>query len=328
MALQDMQAELRGAVPKLPFAFARTLINRAWRTIRESNLWSFQLLDSSWASPALVTTGTVTTTQGLATITFDAPALAALNAASSLISLITQRQFRVGLSGVYSIIGFDPGTGIATLDRIYGDLSGVGQAYQVYQIYYAAPVQDFLTFQSVRNMTMFQNMDLTATRAWVDAQDPQRSYYQFPKFVVPYMIDNRGAGTINASSTLGYPLYELWGQPVSPFVYQCYGIRRGLPLVLPTDTLPIAIDEDLVLSKAREYAYEWSEANKDMSPRSTGPDFKFLIGKAQKDYRELLTKYRKQDKEYINNWFQQRSLNYGIAVRGYYSTITGTAGYH
>lgn len=328
MSLASMQAELRGSVPKIPFSFTKTLINRAYRSIRESNLWSFNLLDSAWISPPVVSTGTVTTVQGVAAVTFDATAIAALLAASTAYSLITQRQFRVGSGGIYSIIAFDFGTGIATLDRIFAEASGAGQSYQVYQVYYAAPVQDFLVFLSVRNMTMFNDLILTKTRAWVDQQDPQRSYFAYPNYAVPYMIDHRGEGTANASATLGYQLYELWGQPITAYSYQCYGLRRGVDLSAPSDTLPIAIGEDLVMAKAREYAYEWAEANKDMSPRSSGPDFRFLMGATQKEYSTLLTKYRKQDKEFADNWASNRGFSLYNATRGYYDTISGTAGYH
>ena len=50
MAFQDLVAELRGCVPKLPYAYSKTLVNRAWKTVRESGLWSFNLFTSAWAT--------------------------------------------------------------------------------------------------------------------------------------------------------------------------------------------------------------------------------------------------------------------------------------
>jgi hypothetical protein len=328
VSLASMQAELRGSVPKVPFSYTKTLVNRAFRHIREANLWSFLLMDSAWASPPTVTTGAVTTTQGLATITFNAAAIIALNAASAAYSLITQRQFRIASGGIYSLIAYNAGTGAATLDRPFMEAGGAGQTYQVYQVYYSAPVKDFLTFVTVRNMSMFLNMDLTRTRQWVDMRDPQRSFYAFPTVVVPYQIDRRGDGTATPSSTLGFPLYELWGQAITPFTYQCYGIRRGVDLSNPDDALPQAIPEELVLAKAREYAYEWAEANKDMVPRASGPDFRFLMGKAQKDYKDLLIQSRREDKEFCNNWAYDRGFSLYALARGYYNTLASTAGYH
>jgi hypothetical protein len=331
VALLDLQLELRGSVPKLPFAFTRTLINRAWRTVRESSLWSFNLFESSWTSPQLISSGTASVTQGFPTVQFDATAVAALNLSQiqSPYSLITQRQFRAavsGVGGIYNIIAYNSMTGLATLDRTFGDPSITAGAYQVYQVYYTPPMQDFLLWLSVRNPQQFISLDLRTTRAEIDGMDPQRSWYQFPTHVVPFGLDLRGAGTSTPSATLNYPLFELWGQPVQLFTYQCYGIRRGTDLVKPTDTLPPQIAEDLVLAKAREYAYEWAESNKDMSPRSSGPDFRFLMGKTQDEYKKLLTLYRKQDKETVDNYYSVRGIALGTQRLGYYNTISGVAG--
>lgn len=323
MAFVDMVSELRGAVPKVPIAFCKTLINRAYRTIRESNLWSFNLYEASWITPPLISSGTVTATQGLANITFDATALAALNAAqiAQPYSLITQRQFRISVGGIYNLITYNPFTGAATLDRIFGDPGGAGIAYQVYQLYYPAQYLDHRAFMSVRNPQMFTDLVLTSTRAEVDAQDPQRTWYQFPTRVVPFGRDLRPG-----SATLNFPLFELWGQPVSPFTYQCYGVRAGVDLVAPTDIIPPSLAEDLVMAKARTYAYEWAEANQGITPRNVGADFKFLKGASEAEFVKLLTLYRKQDKELCNNWLTTRGGQAGMLRGLFYNTLSGTAG--
>jgi hypothetical protein len=327
-----MQAELRGAVPKVPFAFTKTLINRAWRVIRESDLWSFNLYESSWISPPMINTGTVTVTQGSQNIQFNATATNAINAAqiAQPYSLITQRQFRpgnvAGVAQIYNLISYNQTTGAAILDRIYADPSAVGTAYNIYQLYYPAPFIDHLGWISVRNMQMFLDLDLDTERQVIDAWDPQRSWYQFPTRVVPYMIDNRGAGTIYQSATYGFPLFELWGQPVTPFVYSLYGLRRGVDLVNPTDTLPIQVGEDCVIARARTYAYEWAEANKDMLPRSSGPDFRYLKKEAETEFNSRKSYYMKQDKEFVNNWFSIRNPQWYSRAFGYYNTIASVAG--
>jgi hypothetical protein len=322
-----MQAELRGSVPKLPFSFSRTLINRAYRTVRESHLWSFNLFQSSLVSPPLVNAGTCTVVQGSPTVLFDATATAALNASSSLVSLVTQRQFRPsatpGISGIYSIIAWDQ-VSTATLDRPMDDLGGAAIPYSVYQAYYTPPMSDFLTWISVRNLAWADYLDLTMTRVMLDENDPQRTWVSQPTALVSLGTDQRGAGTLTPSSTLGWPMFELWGQPISPYTYQCYGLRRGTDLVNLTDTLPPAVGEDLVLAKARMYAYEWAEANKDMSPRSSGPDFRFLMGAAQSEYKKLLIQYRRQDKELVDNYYSIHHLHHSWVP--HYSTLAGMAG--
>lgn len=329
MAFADMRNELRGCVPKIPFAITGTWINRAWKVIRESDLWSFNLYDAAWISPPPINTGLVTCIQGFNTIQFDATAIAAINQAQidTPYSLITQRQFRPGatngLAGIYNLIGYDQITGLGTLDRIYADPTGTSTSYNIYQMYYPAPYKDHLAWVSVRNMSYFLDLNCNCERNQIDVWDPQRSLYQYPTYVVPYMLDNRGAGTEFESSTLGFPLFELWGQPVTTFTYMLYGIRRGTDLVQPGDTLPQPVGEDCVLSLARSYAYEWAEANKDMTPRSQGPDFRFLIGKTLAEHKDLKIRDRKNDKEFCNLFFSIHNL--GMNRIGAYNTYAGVA---
>lgn len=337
MSLDSMRAELTGAVPKLPREFTKTLINRAWRTIRERNLWSFLLFEGQWISPPQFTIGTANCTQGLTTVILDATATTALNLALAAqpYSLITSRQFRVGASTIYNIWAYDDGTDPAnspnfplatlTLDRMYGDTSAATAAFQIVQCYYVpqdtqGPLSDFKTFISVRDMTNFYDLFTDKTRQMIDALDPQRMWYYRPTDVVYYQQDQNPA-----SSTHGAPMMELWGIPVSPLVYQLYGIRRGLDLVTPSDTLPPAIGEDCVMALARASAYEWAEANKDLSPRSSGPDFRFLMGMARKEYDELLKLYRMADRETVNLWFAVRRTTLYPKLAAYYNSSTGTA---
>src|SRR5208282_1525379 len=322
-----MQTELRGSLPKIPWSYCGTLVNRAWKDIRESGLWSFNLFTSNWITPPpLIGQGTVTTTQGSPSITFDATALAAINAnvIANPYAPATVYQFRIGVGDIYSLIAYNPVTGAATLDRPFADPGGAGLSPQLYQLYYAAPYKDLLGWISVRNPQMFIDMDLTKNRDWIDAMDPQRTWYQFPTKVVPFGPDLRGQGTASASATLGFPLYELWGQPVTPFTYACYGIRRGTDLVNPTDTLPVQVGEDCVMARARFYAYEWAEANKDITPRSSGPDFRFLMGEAMSIHKELLRQYRRQDREFTNLYFSQFGMATGVGI-GIYNSLSGVA---
>lgn len=332
MSFQSMQAELRGSVPKLDPSYAGTLINRAWRTVRERNLWSFLLFEGQWVAPPVANTGTVTVVQGTATATLDSTAKTALNTALAAqpYSLITQRQFRIGFSGIYNIWSYDSTSGVLSLDRPFGEASASGAAYQIYQCYYvpqansgATPtyLSDFKGWISVRNIQNFIDLYTDRyTRAQLDEIDPQRMSYFFPTDVVPYVPD-----TNPASATYRYPRFELWGGPLSNYIYQLYGMRRGLDLALPTDTLPPPVGEDCVLALARVYAYEWAEANKQLAPRAVGPDFRFLMGAARTEYESLLRIYRQADREYVDNWFSvRRDALYGKSL-AYYNSLSGTA---
>jgi hypothetical protein len=320
----DMVMELRGAAPKFPISFARTCVNRAYRSIRESHLWSFNIFEAAWIVPPTISAGTATVVQGTNTVTVDATAAAVLNVASTTYSLLTQRQFRIGASGIYNILAWD-GVSVLTLDRIYGEASLVNSPYSIYQVYYPAPMQDFLRWISVRNLTTPSELGLLMTRAQLDEQDPQRTWAGQVTQVVPWGNDNRGAGTATPSATLGFPLFELWGQPNAGYAYQLYGLRRGVDLALPTDTLPSQISEELVLALAKRYVYEWIEANKDIQPRSAGPDYRFLMQQTMAEYKRLLVQYRRQDREFIDNYFSVLDRDLVSRAAGYYNTLTGYA---
>lgn len=338
MAFVNMYTELRGSVPKVPLDFSKTLINRAWRTVRERNLWSFQLFEGQWITPPQISAvGLATTVQGSNVITLDATAstnLATLLAAQPY-SLITQRQLRIQLSGIYNIWGYDPaggGAGIATLtlDRQFAEPSGSSAGYQIFQCYYVPQASaganpeylaDFKSWISVRNFQNFIDLYIDRyTRTDIDLIDPQRSSYGFPTDVIPYKADGNPA-----SATYRAFMFELWGPPLASYVYQLFGIRRGLDLFANADALPIEIGEDCVLALARVYAYEWAESNKDMNLRQSGPDFRFLMKQAGDEYQMLLKLYRQQDMEKVNNWFFVRRSALQGKLYPYYNSTSGTA---
>jgi len=350
MSLISMRTELRGSVPKLPFSFTKTLINRAWRTIRERNLWSFQLFEGQWITPPQLTgpnAGTAAVVQGSNIVQLDPVASAAVLAlaTSQPYSLITQRQFRVASGGIYNIwgvsvggggygsggygaggYGSSPGSVSFLLDRWYGEVSNPAAAFAIYQCYYIptvnnSPISDFKTWLSVRDMQNFTDLYTDRfSRAELDKRDPQRTWYGIPTDIVPYQQDQNPA-----SATHGYLMYELWGAPTFNINYQLYGIRTGLDLVKPTDTLPFVVGEDCVLALARVSAYEWAEANKGMTPRAAGPDFKFMMGAARKEYDDLLRLYRREDRERVDNWFSVRDRLQGYNFEGFFNSRAGVA---
>jgi hypothetical protein len=55
---------LMGYVPKLSFPLAQQLINQAWRSVRERRAWTFLLKEGSIVLPSLLTTGSMSITEG------------------------------------------------------------------------------------------------------------------------------------------------------------------------------------------------------------------------------------------------------------------------
>lgn len=321
MAFVDMYSELHGAVPKVPYDYCRTLIKRAWKDICRNNLWSFQLFEDRWITPEVITAGTVTVTQGSTAVTLDATAAAAVLAAAYVPTLITKRQFRVGVSGIYNIWAWDGGTGL-TLDKVYAESSGSGQSYSILQCYYPAPMQDFLTFLpagGVRDFLRWRILNTTRTRGDLDRSDLRRVWSGMATDVVYYDLDRNPN-----SSTYNWPMFEIWAHPRINQAFQLYGIRRGADLDSDTDVLPPAVGEDCVLSLAKKYAYEWAESNKGDTPRMAGSDYRFLMGAAHAEYSRLLKDYRRQDRETVDLWFDRLGLP-GSEMTPWYSSITGRA---
>ena len=318
MSFSSMFTELLGMVPKLPVPYAKKLINRAWRDVRRQNLWSFQLYEGpNWITPPLVTTGLATVAQGTNTVTFNAAAAAAITAAVTPYSTIQQRQFRIAGQTIYNILDWT--SPVLTLDRLYGEPSAVSSIYQIFQCYYAAPYQDHLLWISVRNIPTFTDLLLDKTREQLDMMDPMRSWYGIPTDVVMYRLD-----TNPLSTTYQYPMYELWGVPQYNAVYQLYGIRKMPDLINDTDELPPQIGEEMVIERATSYAYRWAESRKDAMSKG-GPDFKFLIGSSDAEYKRLFHEYRKQDREIVDNWFVVRRFSAYGNIFMYYNSLAGRA---
>lgn len=327
MSFGTMAAELTGVVTNMPPDYCKTVVNRAWMDIQRKNLWSWLLFDGNWTAPAIVNGGLATVTSGSSAVTVDATAAAAINAIGLTPSSVTQRQFRVGIGTIYNIRAWDNTSNTLTLDRNYQEASGT-TAYMIYQVYFAAPVQDWKAWISVRDIVNFNNLITTKTRQFFDLKDPQRSIYYLPTHVAPYTLD------MNPNNpTYQYQLFELWAQPTFNLTYQLWGVRRGTPLVNAGDTLPPSIGEDCVMSLARYYSYGWGEANwkPEWGPK---PNFAFLMREELNNdrryptglFNRLYREYRMQDRELVNNYIGdlRRRWTWPTA-EGWYSSVAGVA---
>src|SRR5271169_6135804 len=145
MPFQNYCSELVGTIPRLPYPLAQTLVNRAWKNIRDMRLWSWLVSLDDIEAPTIITNGTVTVTQNSNQVLMDATAKSALLAVAlsnpplASPTLGQGRQIRIGVTGsggpIYNIIAVDSTTGYLTLDRNYADSSGSGQPYFVYKCY-------------------------------------------------------------------------------------------------------------------------------------------------------------------------------------------------
>ncbi len=335
MSLSTMIGEMRGTVPNYSAALARTHLRNAWSDVRNESGWSFQVGNTGYTVPGLLNAGSVTTTLGSEFVTGDAAASAAWLTTSNPTSLLTQRQFRVGAGTIYNIISADftdPNAAILTLDRPWIDATVLtapwittGQGYSIYQPYIVAPVKTFQGWEYFMDVRNVIHLDVNNTRGiWekVNGADPQRQIFSNPGNVIPHGVDTR-----QGSATFGYPMYELYPQPQSIFVYQVGYSWEGPELTdVPSQSaVPYPITEHLIKTAARIKAYEFAEANKNAAnPRGAGADYRFLMQSAQAQYKDQLKDVRSTDRDVYDSWSRQMQRFTNIGVIATFDPATGT----
>jgi hypothetical protein len=152
---------------------------------------------------------------------------------------------------------------------------------------------------SVRDPITGYPLKTTKTRIEVNNADPQRLQFTFPAAVLPYKID------LTVGSFYGFPMYELWPAPTTGITYVAEGLLRAADFdnTAPgtSDTVTPPLDEDVVMEKAKEYAYEWCLANLDkLKPEQRKGDYSFLMGKAQANFKRLVNQYILLDESFSN----------------------------
>jgi hypothetical protein len=326
MALMNMIADLRGEIPGLPAAKAKTNINQALGFIYDEQMWSFQLQTGGWLTPGLIgasgtqSSGTITVSPYAMTIVGDSVASAVWLAMTGR-PFITELQIRIPYYSLYNVIAMDstvPTAVVLTIDRPWMEPAQVNSSYMLYQAYFPVPVQDFKRFFDIRDTRNNQVIDFSSmSQADLAVKDPQRICFNQPAFAVPFQTDTRVG-----SSTLGWMLYELWNHPLSVLPYTFQYLRRGPQLVNRDDTVPYPLTEEIVGWRAKEVSYLWKEAQTgEDSARGSGADWKFLAQAAHAQYQLCLKEAKRKDEDIVQLYFHRLQNN--LPNQAPYATITG-----
>lgn len=309
MALAQMAFSLTGQVPGMEMPLAITTINEALGYIYDFQIWSFQFKEDGWFTPGLQfqgsafgqSLGTITATRFTTMVVGDATAAAAWLAYSlaGTLPVLTSFQIRSPYYSLYNIIAYD-GINTFTLDRPWMEPDGAGLTYMIYQAYFPVPVTDFKRFLEIRDTTNAAPINYAKySRRDLSVRDPQRTVFNLPAYAVPYEPDARVG-----SPTLGNMLYELWGHPLSQLPYTFSYLRRGALLLLPTDTVPYPLTEELVMWRAKEVAYLWKESQKGEGiQRGAGADWRFLSERADTEYKKALKIISDRDRDMVMAYF-------------------------
>lgn len=328
--LIDMTSEITELVPAMSRVRAKTLVNRAWKYVQDSCLWSFQLGIGGFSTPQVTTGGSISATLGSDLITGDATASAAWLALPFYWNPTVQQIRAQGFS-IYSVIALDstdPNAVVLTLDRPFVDplpfFTGVG--YEMFQAYIAAPV-GFKRWLNIADMFNCWALDIWTSERTVLLADPAKLYTSNPAMALPLGQDQRGAGTVNASATLGQQLYELYPNPQTEISYQTYFVAEAPYLVNNSDTLASPIDEELVTQKALTWAYRDSEARRDiMAAKGAGANFMGLKKESESDFLARLKTLRLLDRDAVDSYMvNMKSALAGFSNMPYFNPLSGTA---
>ncbi len=317
----DLAAELAGTLPGLSPLLCETYCARAWEDVCAARLWSFLQRDAAIPLPVQVVAGTFTATQFGTTVTADATATATLTPLITATPPLVGRQIRLQGRSLYTITAATGSPLVLTLDRVYQEPSGAGQAYQVYQAYIPAPAPDFLRWTSLddylNGYAIFGDR-LMRSRAEFDRRDPQRQAQGLTYFL--------GQFTTGTSTAL-VGTWEFWPHPTQGQTFiAAYQSRGTTPdFTDETSALPDTIPSGLVMTRALGwYAYPWVQINRGGFPRYKGVDVMTLTADAKNQYTRLLIDAKRVDDEQALQTVYNRGRQ-GRGRRGFTSDVGGPA---
>lgn len=311
--VQELATQLVGEIPGLPMLFAKNYVNQAIDSVSRDKLWSWNVNEGIIIVPQLVTDGTVNLTNFSNQIQFDSVAQAALLPLAMANPPLTTRQFRTMGGPVYNLVGYDTGTGIGTLDRIYIATSANNQEYQIYKCYYGAPSRDgitpsndflrYLTINDPINGYTIAGKRLTMTRETLNRRDPMRGAQGQPYYTATY---RPGPNQMNTNGSIprgkddGVMQYEWWPSPVFAQAYVVQYERQNLSLNF-SDYLPHQCPPNLIRYKAQEFCMRWAQQNAGRIPELKGVNWPLLLLEVEKRYNFELVGAKRNDQEILTD---------------------------
>ena len=306
MAFIDYTQELVGVIPQISSLYAGTLVNRAYKEIRDKRLWTWLRAEVELVAPSPIADGFVAVTQWSETVTPDSTSKPLFIAAITGVPPITSRQFRIGDGGpMYNITACNASTGILTLDRPYGEATSTGTSYSVYRCYFTPPANDFLRFWSLLNAGEGYTISgerLGLTREELDRRDPQRASQGDAHYIASYKAQPSGAF-----------IWELWEHPTNPATYIVNYQRRGVDMVLPTDDIPSTLMSSVLMPNALAHACLWAAANVGRHKELKGVNWMALAKTHKAEYLLELRKAWKTDDEMSLQYWIDPSDQYRLS---------------
>lgn len=307
MAFIDYYRELTAVIPQLSDLYAQTLVNRAYKEIRDKRLWTWLRAEAELIAPSPIAEGFAAVTQFGTVVTFDStagPLVTAANAAGNPALLL--RQFRISNGGsLYNIVAYSAGPPVTiTLDRPYGEQTTTGSSFAIYRCYFTPPQNDFLRFWSLLNAGEGYTISgerLGLTREELDRRDPQRASQGDAHYIASYKAQTSAYPV--GGTTPGAFIWELWEHPTNPATYVVNYQRRGVDMVAPTDDIPSTFMSSVLMPNALEKACKWAAANAGRHKDLRGVNWLAIAKSHKADYLLELHKAQRVDDEIaLQNW--------------------------
>lgn len=208
---QEIWRGVRLYAPDIPIPLAQRFVNYAYRRAARSQRWSQLRAQGEWYLPAPYTTGTVSATDGSASVT---------GSGTTWTSSMVGRQVMLASQGVpwYDITAVPDATTL-TLDRPYSGPALSGEEYEISQVYVEAP-SDFGFFISILDPEREWKLHFDIQQAVIDSWDPKRTKVGDVWVVAPMGPDADADGTAGSYRHR----FEIWPRAGSarriPFRYQ------------------------------------------------------------------------------------------------------------
>jgi hypothetical protein len=299
MAFIDYTQELVGVIPQLSSLYAGTLVNRAYKEIRDKRLWTWLRAEAELVAPPPISDGYAAVTQFGTTVTFDSTAGPLVLAVVDGVPPLLLRQFRLAEGPMYNILAYTTGPPVTiTLDRPFGELTTTGSSYSIYRCYFTPPQNDFLKFWSLLNACQGYTISgerLGLTREELDRRDPQRQSQGDAHYIASYKAQTP---TYPAGGTTpGAFIWELWEHPTNPATYIVNYQRRGVDMVLPTDDIPSTLMSSVLMPNALAMGCMWAASNVGRHKELKGVNWMALAKQYKAEYILQLHKAQHVDDE-------------------------------
>ncbi len=220
--------------PGMSSSLVQNFINNACRDYYDRRNWYGLLRKGQFVSPGYYSTGTVTLTNGSATVQGNGTNwTASLNGAS-----ILQQQLRIGFtSPILNIIGFNQALQQITMELPWGLPSQSTSGYWVTQYYYSVP--NIKAIYSVKNLQLMYRIWANIPQNLLENWDPSRLQFMYPRILASMPPD------VNGNTQ-----FELWPAPNTQqsFPYLAYVYPDNL--VQDTDNFPAFTRIDVIKARA------------------------------------------------------------------------------